>query len=158
LQPIPLPNYTNVKSGITAFNPQAVPLFEHARWLGNINKLIASLSRRSWRLLLLDDYVENKALCSPEDHPIQAVELGQIQGSINRCDDFERHFYPLHDRTQTRWVRIASMMLQDTSLPPIDLVRVGKIYFVADGHHRVSVARMLDYVSIDANITAAYEA
>lgn len=151
-------NYTNVKSGVTAFNPQAVPLFEQARRLGNIHKLLARLSRRSWRLPSLDDYVGDKLLASPGDQHIITAELAQIQGSINRAEDFERHFYPLHDRLQSRWVRIASMMLQGTPLPPIELVRVGTIYFVADGHHRVSVARMLDYFSIDATITAAYDA
>ncbi len=154
----PMPNFSSVKSGITAFNPQAVPLFERARWLGNLNKLVGTVSRRSWRLLLLDVYQANKTISPPDGQRIYAVELGQIQGSINRCDDFERHFYPLHDRLQTRWVRVASMMLQGTALPPIDLVRVGAIYFVADGHHRVSVARMLNFASIDATITAAYDA
>jgi hypothetical protein len=38
-------------------------------------------------------------------------------------------------------------------MPPVDLVRVGDIYFVRDGHHRVSVARALGLNDIDANVT-----
>ena len=38
-------------------------------------------------------------------------------------------------------------------MPPIDLVRIGEIYFVRDGHHRVSVARALGRDDIDAHVT-----
>jgi hypothetical protein len=38
-------------------------------------------------------------------------------------------------------------------MPPVDLVRVGEIYFVRDGHHRVSVARALGRSDIDAYVT-----
>jgi hypothetical protein len=39
------------------------------------------------------------------------------------------------------------------SMPPVDLVRVGEICFVQDGHHRVSVARALGRADIDAYVT-----
>jgi len=35
-------------------------------------------------------------------------------------------------------------------LPPIDLIRVGDIYFVRDGHHRISVVRALGLQEIAA--------
>jgi hypothetical protein len=38
-------------------------------------------------------------------------------------------------------------------MPPVDLVRVGEICFVQDGHHRVSVARALGRADIDAYVT-----
>jgi hypothetical protein len=38
-------------------------------------------------------------------------------------------------------------------MPPIDVVRVGEIYFVRDGHHRVSVARALGRTDIDGYVT-----
>ena len=38
-------------------------------------------------------------------------------------------------------------------MPPVDLVKVGEIYFVRDGHHRVSVARALGRTDIDAYVT-----
>ena len=35
-------------------------------------------------------------------------------------------------------------------MPPVDLVRIGKIDFMRDGHHRVSVACALGLTDIDA--------
>jgi len=40
------------------------------------------------------------------------------------------------------------------SLPPIELVQVGNKYYVRDGHHRISVARRLGKIDVDAEVTA----
>ena len=154
---IPPVTYDSNQSGVTAFNPQARPLFERARWRGNLDKLVASVARYSYRLLLLSDYAGADAPNVAHASTIQAVDLKLIQGSVNRSEDFDRNFYPLNDRLETRWVRIASMMLQGTTLPPVELIRVGQIYFVLDGHHRISVARMLKCTTIDAVITSSYD-
>ena len=145
-----------LRSGITRFNPLAGPLFERARGRGNRSRLIARLLRRSWRPLLLSDALSPDMIHEAPPAAIQLVDLDAIRGSINRCEEFDRHFYPLTERLGNRWVRIASMMLQDSALPPVDLVRVRHIYFVVDGHHRISVARMLGHATVDAIITAAY--
>ena len=39
-----------------------------------------------------------------------------------------------------------------TELPPISVYRVGEAHFVRDGHHRVSVARALGAIAIDAHV------
>ena len=44
-------------------------------------------------------------------------------------------------------------MRRGETLPPVDLMRMGEIYFVRDGHHRVSVARALGHADIDAYVT-----
>jgi ParB-like chromosome segregation protein Spo0J len=49
---------------------------------------------------------------------------------------------PLKDSDQRRWVRVMEAAMAALDLPPIRAYRVGDIYFVADGHHRVSVARL----------------
>ncbi len=38
-------------------------------------------------------------------------------------------------------------------MPPIDVLRIGEICFVRDGHHRVSVAHALGHGDIDAHVT-----
>ena len=38
-------------------------------------------------------------------------------------------------------------------MPPIDLLRIGEICFVRDGHHRVSVAHALGHTDINAYVT-----
>jgi hypothetical protein len=44
-------------------------------------------------------------------------------------------------------------MRRGEAMPPVDLLRVGEIYFVRDGHHRVSVASALGHRDIDAYVT-----
>ena len=62
-------------------------------------------------------------------------------------------FRPTSGRVRSRWEHIAAAMRRGESMPPVDLVRIGEIYFVRDGHHRVSVARALGRVDIDAYVT-----
>ena len=47
---------------------------------------------------------------------------------------------------------MAQAKLDGTVLPPVELIQVGDIYFVRDGHHRISVARALGEEYIDAEI------
>lgn len=42
---------------------------------------------------------------------------------------------------------------QGKALPPVRLVQVGDLYFVRDGHHRISVARALGQQDIKARVT-----
>ena len=37
-------------------------------------------------------------------------------------------------------------------LPPVALIQVGDHYFVRDGHHRISVARALGQLAIEATV------
>jgi hypothetical protein len=145
------------RSGITAFNLRATPLFEQVSWQGSVYRLLAKLTHRRWRLLTLREALAPDMTRRPGSGAVQEVDLSSIVGSIDRSEDFDRHFCPLHDRLQSRWVRVASMMLQRTPLPPVELVRVRDAYFVVDGHHRISVARALDYASIDAVLSAVYD-
>lgn len=81
------------------------------------------------------------------------VPLDAIVGTVNRGRDFDRSFRPISGRVRSRWEHIATAMRRGEAMPPVDLVRVGQIYFVRDGHHRVSVARALGHTDIDANVT-----
>ncbi len=151
------PEFNPARSGITSFNPKAVPLFERALWQGRMRRMFARLTRRSWCLLLLGDVVSDDWVRGVDTSAALSVELDQIRGSINRCEDFDRSFYPLSDRLKTRWVRIASMTLQGAALPPVELIRVCDQFFVVDGHHRISVARVFDLAAVDAVITGSYD-
>ncbi len=50
-----------------------------------------------------------------------------------------------------RWVNILNLH-QFTGWGPINLYKVGGIYFVEDGHHRVSVAHQLGVPMIEARV------
>jgi hypothetical protein len=81
------------------------------------------------------------------------VELDAIVGSVDRSRDYDRRFRPTSGRTRGRWEQIAAAARRGESFPPVDLLRVGELYFVRDGHHRVSVARALGRTDIDAYVT-----
>jgi hypothetical protein len=81
------------------------------------------------------------------------VQLDSIVGTVDRGHDFDRSFRPISGRVRSRWEHIAAAMRRGEAMPPVDLVRIGEIYFVRDGHHRVSVARALGHTDIDAQVT-----
>jgi hypothetical protein len=84
---------------------------------------------------------------------LQVVQLDLIVGTVGRERDFDRRFRPTSQRVRGRWEQIAAAMRHGDAMPPVDLMRVGEIYFVRDGHHRVSVARALGRSDIDAYVT-----
>lgn len=42
---------------------------------------------------------------------------------------------------------------QGRSLPPVELIQIGEVYFVRDGHHRISVAQTMGQEQIEATVT-----
>jgi hypothetical protein len=84
---------------------------------------------------------------------VQTVAIGQIRGSEGRCEDFDSSFQPLKEHAEERWVSVARAQLRGLSLPPIELIQLGDVYFVRDGHHRISVAAALGQQEIDAVVT-----
>jgi uncharacterized ParB-like nuclease family protein len=83
---------------------------------------------------------------------IQTVTLDQIVGSMGRAREFDRAFFPRQTHTRQRWLRLAKANYRSEALPPVDLVKIGDHYFVADGNHRVSVARALGQDQIEAKV------
>jgi hypothetical protein len=156
--PPPLvPTIDPTPSGITAFHPQAHPLFERALWQGTFRGAVARLMNRSRQLCVLVDDVDHLPKSSANHENVQEIPLAQIKGTVNRCCDFDCEFYPLEDYLEDRWVRVASMLLQGHSLPPVELYLSGDVYYVLDGHHRVSVARALRYLTVEAVIVGIYD-
>jgi hypothetical protein len=84
---------------------------------------------------------------------LQVVALDAIVGTVDRGRDFDRSFRPTSGRVRGRWEQIAEAMRRGDAMPPVDLAKIGEIYFVRDGHHRVSVARALGRKEIDAYVT-----
>jgi hypothetical protein len=78
--------------------------------------------------------------------------VDQIAGSLNRYHEFDRVFLPASDNLANRWQSVNRAFYQDISLPPVVLYKVGQVYFVVDGHHRVSVAREQGQLFIEADV------
>lgn len=81
------------------------------------------------------------------------VELSRILGSAGKHDWFDEGFMPLRSVSRERWKRIDRAFRLGQELPPVSLYDLGGIYFVIDGHHRVSVARFHGAEWIDAEVT-----
>lgn len=84
---------------------------------------------------------------------LRVVALDAIVGTVDREREFDRRFRPTSGRVRSRWEHLDAAMRRGESMPPIDLLKVGEIYFVRDGHHRVSVSRALGREDIDAFVT-----
>jgi hypothetical protein len=84
---------------------------------------------------------------------LQIVDLETIVGSVDRARDYDRSFRPTTARARQRWERIATAVRRGEEMPPVDLYRIGELYFVRDGHHRVSIARAMHQPTIEAYVT-----
>jgi hypothetical protein len=104
-------------------------------------------------VLPYEEVVDALGFVSEHRGGFAVVPLDAIVGSVGRAHEFDRSFRPTSGRVRSRWEHIAAAMRRGESLPPVDLVRIGQIYFVRDGHHRVSVARALGRTDIDAYVT-----
>lgn len=81
------------------------------------------------------------------------VPLEQIVGSVGRYRDFTRTFLPRAAISPERWARIDAIMHSLEGYLPIELYKIGQVYFVRDGNHRVSVARANGLTQIEAYVT-----
>ncbi len=84
---------------------------------------------------------------------VQLIPLDQIVGSVDKVKDFDRRFRPTSDRSRQRWEKLAEKSRLGEYLPPIDVYKLGNLYFVRDGHHRVSVARAQGATQMEAHVT-----
>lgn len=81
------------------------------------------------------------------------IPIDLVVGSEDRGDDFAEGFIPTHEWMMRRWVTIWNLMGKNELAEPIKVIDYGGVYFVRDGHHRVSAARNLNREFIRAEIT-----
>jgi hypothetical protein len=130
--------------------------FSRARRRAAMGRLIARLRGEPddvGVILPYEEVISALGFVSERSLGLQVVPLSAIVGTIDRGRDFDRRFRPTSPRVRSRWEEIAAAMRRGEALPPVDLVMVGEIYFVRDGHHRVSVAIALGHADIDAYVT-----
>lgn len=132
---------------------QAQSDFNKARTKEFFSRVVHLLRPQKNRLL---NFHEIKSLLRPQGEiyrGMQEVEIDQIIGSEGRYRDFNSAFLPKTDHSRSRWESVDKAHIQDVVLPPIKLYKVGNFYFVRDGNHRVSVAKMQGVQAIDAEVT-----
>lgn len=131
---------------------RAVTVFHNLQWRAQLKRVFGRLVGRSYRLLDLDDVRRNETIESMSEAGCQTVEVRKIRGSECRAGDFDNAFLPVKQATAQRWAAIYAARLCGQGLPAVSLVQVGDIYYVRDGHHRISVARLLGEEFIEANV------
>src|ERR1051326_8977142 len=117
--------------------------FSDARAKATMQEVLARLTGRSNELLSYEEVAEKLKLSARSESGVKEIPIKSIVGSVGRYSDFTRSFLPLNDTDKERWARVKAAIDDPNGrgLPPIDVYKVGAVYFVLDGNHRVSVAR-----------------
>jgi hypothetical protein len=131
----------------------ATALYASAHRAGRLRQVWAKLRGQPRRLLDLTTIAATGTVRDRHYTGTQTVPIRQIRGSEGRCDDFDAAFRPIKDHTEERWMSVARAHLRGLGLPPVELIQVGEVYFVRDGHHRISVAAALGQQEVDAEVT-----
>jgi hypothetical protein len=131
---------------------QARSDFQKARFKAFMNRAWATLSGKPTTLLSYDEIKEKLRIGGPIYRGVKTVLVDQIAGSLNRYHEFDNVFLPASDQLADRWQSVNRAFYQEISLPPVVLYKVGQVYFVVDGHHRVSVARQQGQIYIEAEV------
>lgn len=104
-------------------------------------------------LLSFNDAIGKLRLTRGMHMGIHDVPLDRIVGSVNKHDKFTRRFFPTKRVDEERWSHVYARVTSTMGVPPVDLYKVGDVYFVADGNHRVSIARQMGNKTIEAYVT-----
>lgn len=135
------------------YESQADGDFSRARTRQLIGRLQSLATGERHELLPLEEVL---AILHPTGEAyggIKAVPLELIIGSEGRYRDFDKHFLPRRDHLRSRWMKVDIAYYEDIQLPPVRLYEIGGVYFVRDGNHRVSVAKLRGQSLIDAEVT-----
>jgi hypothetical protein len=122
--------------------------YHRAKW-GN---RLARLRHRPNGLLSYQETRRQLVVTGESYRGIRLVPVDQIVGSTDRCHDYDSAFRPLRANSAGRWVSVARGYAAGRSLPPVQLYQVAGLYFVRDGHHRISVARVRGQGWVDAEV------
>lgn len=79
------------------------------------------------------------------------VQVDQIVGTLARGGDFDGEFRLRNRELTDRWRSVARAAAGGLETP-VELIQLGELYFVVDGHHRVSVARALGRRTVPARV------
>jgi uncharacterized ParB-like nuclease family protein len=116
--------------------------------------------RDASKLLSLGDVLTALGDDGVDGRTYAEVPLADVVGSVNRFGDFDQRFRPLNSAVRRRRADLTHAVRAGFDPPPVDLIQVGDLYFVVDGHHRVSLACSLGRDTISAKVlrvcTTAY--
>ncbi|MCM2317444.1 MAG: hypothetical protein NDJ92_20030 [Thermoanaerobaculia bacterium] len=129
-----------------------MPEFSEARWRAFLQDLISGIRGEPADLLSFEEVRERLGLRHVVDRGMHDVPLESIVGTLGREREFNRYFFPRTDSLRGRWDDVRGLAEGPEGFPPVELYRVGDVYFVVDGHHRVSVAQSIGSPAIEAHV------
>lgn len=130
----------------------AVHDFQTAQQRAAVQEVLARITGKSTQLLSYEEVAEKLNLHIRTERGLHDIPLDAIVGSVGRYNDFTRTFLPRRVEDQQRWAGVKAAMEGNLGLPPIEVYKVGEVYFVLDGNHRVSVARREGFKTIQASV------
>ena len=106
-------------------------------------------------LLLFDEVINGLPTVPAIQVGLKDIPLKNIVGSAGRAQDFTRYFMPRvsDEEGKERWRAIYTLAVSGAGFPPVEVFQLGPVYFVQNGHHRVSVASYLGWPTIQAYVT-----
>jgi hypothetical protein len=126
--------------------------YGRARLKSFLRRIASLISGQPRELLSYEAVKTSLHIGGPIYRGLELVPLTSIVGTLNRYQDFDRAFNPTQGETAGRWENVDRAFYQHKGLPPVVLYKVGQVYFVVDGHHRVSVAREQGLDAIEAEV------
>ena len=135
------------------FDQMAKQDFDRASNRASWHRILSWLTGSDNKLLPYDEVRARLPMRGQHYIGLQQVPIDKIVGSIGRYNDFDRAFLPTQNRTKDRWISIDKAHYSDIQLPPVELYKIGDVYFVKDGNHRISVGRGRGQIDIDAYVT-----
>ncbi len=129
--------------------------FHRQRRLAAYQLILARLSGREPGLLSFEEVSQKLHISGGYDRGVEEIPIGAIVGSVSRHSEFTRSFMPLTSQNIERWSRVKMAVKSGVGpgLPPIEVYKIDEVYFVIDGHNRVSVAREIGAKYIQARVT-----
>ena len=127
--------------------------FSSARQKAFLQELFDHFRGKPAELLSFDDIKHRLRLHEESYRGLQDVPLDKIVGSVGRYNDFTRRFFPKKNVARDRWSRVYAATSSMVGVPPVELYKIGDVYFVRDGNHRCSVARQMGSTAIEAHVT-----
>jgi len=134
----------------SGISPVARADFDAALNKGFWRSFFAWFTQQDNELLPFDEVRRALPIHSQHYIGMREIPLDQIIGSVGRYNDFDRLFLPRRRALRERWASIDSAHIKEIQLPAIEVYKLGSVYFVLDGNHRVSVARERGQEYIDA--------
>ena len=126
--------------------------FSLARLKAFLNRIRSIVTGQPRELLSYAEVKKSLHIGGPIYRGVEDVPIKDIVGSLNRYHDFDRAFLPARSDIAPRWENVYVALYRNIGLPPVMLYKVGHVYFVVDGHHRVSVAREQGMETIEAEV------